>query len=143
MHEYTTYFLDCHSVRSMYFSYSCILSLSIKNPMSSQESSFTQSRSLNGILLIDNTKINKASFDTKQSVVSIYIVTICTNQGMTSTMSKVKENLISLFSTLVIVWCYNLILLADLVFWQRGYYFCNLVLLWHIQRSFDMWVMAP
>ena len=56
----------------MYFSYSCILSLEIKNPIFSQCSSFTQSRSLNGILLLtDDTKINKSSFDIKQSVVSI------------------------------------------------------------------------
>ena len=40
--------------------------------MFSQCSSFTQSRSLNGILLLtDDTKISKSSFDIKQSVVSI------------------------------------------------------------------------
>ena len=55
----------------MCFSYSCILSLGIKNPISCQGSSFTQSRSLNGILLLtDNTKINQV-LRMKQSVVSI------------------------------------------------------------------------
>ena len=56
----------------MYFSYSRTLSLDIKNPISCQGSSFTQSRSLNGILLLtDDTKINKSTFDMKQPVVSI------------------------------------------------------------------------
>ena len=56
----------------MYFSYSCILSLGIKNQIPCQMSSFTESRSLNGILLLtDDTKINESSFDMKQSVVSI------------------------------------------------------------------------
>ena len=56
----------------MHFSYNSILSLGIKNPISCQRSSFTQSRSLNGILLLtDDTKIQKSTFDIKQSVVSI------------------------------------------------------------------------
>ena len=45
----------------MYFSYGCILSQGIKNPIPCQGSSFTQLRSLNGILLLtDDTKINQA-----------------------------------------------------------------------------------
>ena len=56
----------------MYFSCSCILSLAIKNPISCQGISFTQPRILSGILLLtENTKVNKSSFDIKQSVVSI------------------------------------------------------------------------
>ena len=56
----------------MYFNYNRILSLGIKNPISCQESSFTQSRSLNSILLLtDDTKVNKPPFDIKQTVVSI------------------------------------------------------------------------
>ena len=56
----------------MYFSYSRILSFGIKNPISCQGNSFTQSRSLNGILLLtDDTKTNKSTFDMRQSVVSI------------------------------------------------------------------------
>ena len=48
MHEYTPYFLDYHSVHSMYFSYCCILSLDIKNPISCHVrvmSSFTVKKS--------------------------------------------------------------------------------------------------
>ena len=48
----------------MYFSYNCIFSLSIKNPISRQGSSFTQFRNPNGIfLLTDDTKTNKSSFE--------------------------------------------------------------------------------
>ena len=62
-------------------------------------------------------------------------------------MPKVKEKLISFFSALVIIWCYNLPLLADLVFWQPAYWVdkwvCNLVLFMHLQGRFDVWVMTP
>ena len=56
----------------MYFSYSGILSLGIKNLISCQGSSFTQSRSLNGIVFLTyDTEINKSRFHMKLSVVSI------------------------------------------------------------------------
>ena len=56
----------------MYFSYGCISSLGIKIPIPCLGSSFAQLRSLNSILLLtDDTKINRSSFDMKQSVVSI------------------------------------------------------------------------
>ena len=48
------------------------LSLGIKKPIYCQGSSFTQLKSLNGLLLLtDDTQINKSSFDMKQPVVSI------------------------------------------------------------------------
>ena len=51
--------------------YTCF-SFGIKNPIPCQGNRFTQWRILNGILsLTDDTKINKSSFDMKQSVVSI------------------------------------------------------------------------
>ena len=103
----------------MHFSYSHISSLGIKNPIFCQGSSFTQSRSLNGILLLtDDTKINKSPFDMKQSVVSIgsqywYDKHYVKDEG--------KLNL-AFFSTLVIILCHNLpFSSADLVFWQPGY----------------------
>ena len=51
----------------MYFSYRCILyNLALKIQSSPIGSSFTQSRSLNGYLLLtDDTKINRLSFDMK------------------------------------------------------------------------------
>ena len=59
------------NIHHMYFSYGCILLLSFKNWIPCQGSPFTQSRSLNGILLLTHDrKINKSSFDMKQSVVS-------------------------------------------------------------------------
>ena len=58
----------CTSVTAVF--YTCF-SFGIKNPISCQGSTFTQLRSLNGILLLtDDTKISKSSFDTKQSVVN-------------------------------------------------------------------------
>ena len=59
IHQYT-------SVLAVF--YTC-LSFGIKNSIPCQESLFTQSRSLNGILY--DAKINKSSFDVKQSVLSI------------------------------------------------------------------------
>ena len=70
------------------------------------------------------------------------------NKGMTSTMSKVKENLISFFLLK------SLFDVAIFHFWQIRYFdkqatvwvvgwVCNLVLFWHLQGRFDMWVMAP
>ena len=60
------------NVHDMYFSYGCILSLDIKNPISCQGMSFKKSRCLNEILLLTNdTKISKSSFGMKQSFVSI------------------------------------------------------------------------
>ena len=112
--EYTLYFLDCHSVHSIYLSYSCVLSSDIKNPTSCQGSSIFS--------LTFGTKISKTRFDMKQSVVNIgsqYILTKVWQKA--STMSKAEESLISFFSTLVIIWCYNHPLLADLVFWQTWY----------------------
>ena len=58
----------CTSVTAVF--HTCF-SFGIKNPISCQGSTFTQLRSLNGILLLtDDTKISKSSFDTKQSVVN-------------------------------------------------------------------------
>ena len=59
IHQYT-------SVLAVFYTCS---SFGIKNPIPCQESLFTQSRSLNGILY--DAKINKSSFDVKQSVLSI------------------------------------------------------------------------
>ena len=61
-------YIICTSVTAAF--YACF-SFGIKNPISCQGTTVTQLRSLNGILLLtDVLKINKSSFDTKQSVVS-------------------------------------------------------------------------
>ena len=66
---YPGIYIICTSVMAVF--YTCF-SFGIQNPIPSQGSSFTQSRSLNSILLLtDDTKKGKSSFDMKQAVVSI------------------------------------------------------------------------